>query len=164
MPYLILNNPPGNLPTAPDSVHTPSGPLPRHTGHTRVPLSKHHLSWYVIRIRLSVRWHTLWCSRLVIRVEDVTKRLTPVIRGVFTGYTTSLFYLPKVGLRQRNHSMPTNTDKSDPTKNRLLAALPREEYERISHLNILRRGGGRCSRTKRDVSPAPPSAETRRLL
>jgi CRP-like cAMP-binding protein len=131
LPYLILNNPPGNLPTAPDSVHTPSGPLPRHTGHTRVPLSKHHLSWYVIRIRLSVRWHTLWCSRLVIRVEDVTKRLTPVIRGVFTGYTTSLFYLPKVGLRQRNHSMPTNTDKSDPTKNRLLAALPREEYERI---------------------------------
>jgi CRP-like cAMP-binding protein len=27
--------------------------------------------------------------------------------------------------------MPTNTDTSDPTKNRLLAALPREEYERI---------------------------------
>jgi CRP-like cAMP-binding protein len=27
--------------------------------------------------------------------------------------------------------MPTNTDKSDPTQNRLLAALPREEYERI---------------------------------
>ena len=27
--------------------------------------------------------------------------------------------------------MPTNTDTFDPTKNRLLAALPREEYERI---------------------------------
>src|ERR1044071_78484 len=31
--------------------------------------------------------------------------------------------------------MPTNADTSDPTKNRLLAALPREEYERIlAHL------------------------------
>ena len=36
--------------------------------------------------------------------------------------------------------MPTNADRSDPTKNRLLAALPREEYERLlphlGHVNF----------------------------
>src|SRR5919205_335517 len=53
------------------------------------------------------------CFRRVIRVEAVRP------------------FSPRVGAETKRLTMPANADTPAPTKNRLLAMLPQEEYERI---------------------------------